>query len=224
MSKGVIEADPRTTGTKGDLSRLRTEGRVPAILYGRGTEPMTVSVREKDVRAALRTGVRVLDLKVGGDSIGALLKDVAWDHLGEKLVHVDFQRLVKGDTIDIRVPLVFEGTPAGIKDGGVFNVVHDTIEVSCQPESVPDRLVVDVSALLMGDSVHLRDIKLPEGVEFVGEPGDVVAVVTHSDKEVEAAPTVPEEGGAGPEVIGEAERKAKEEAKAAETSGKKEGK
>jgi large subunit ribosomal protein L25 len=218
MKKGVIEAESRKKGTKGDLGKLRRAGRVPGILYGGGGEPVTVSVMEKDVRAALRTGVRVLELRVGADPVGALLKDVSWDHLGEKLVSVDFQRLVKGAAIEIRVPLRFLGTPAGLKEGGVFNVIHDTLLVSCQPEAAPDHIDVEVSALAMGDSLHVREVALPEGVSAAEDAAAVLAVVTYSDKEVESAATVPEEAAVAPEVIGEAERKAAADAKAAETA------
>ncbi|MCK6480439.1 MAG: 50S ribosomal protein L25 [Planctomycetes bacterium] len=208
MKKGVINAESRKKGTKGDLGKLRRAGRVPGILYGGGGEPVTVSVLEKDVRSALRTGVRVLELRVGAEPVGALLKDVSWDHLGEKLVSVDFQRLVKGAAIEIRVPLRFQGTPAGLKEGGVFNVIHDTLLVSCQPEAAPDHIDVEVSGLAMGDSLHVREVALPEGVSAAEDAAAVLAVVTYSDKEIEAAATVPEEAAVAPEVIGEAERKA----------------
>lgn len=219
MRKGTMTAEPRTPGTKGALRKMRTEGRVPGTLYGSGVTPVSVTVGEKDVSTALRTGVRVLDLRLGSESVAALLKDVEYDHLGERLIHVDFQRLVKGDAIEIRVPITFKGTPVGLKEGGVFNVLMDTLEVSCQPEEVPDAIEVDVTPLEMGESLHVREIPLPPGVEAVEEPEIVVAVVTHSDKEAEAAPTVPEEAAVMPEVIGEAERKAAAEAKGAEGGG-----
>jgi large subunit ribosomal protein L25 len=218
MKKGTLNADPRAGTGKGAARRLRREGRIPGVVYGGDAGAVSVTVLEKDVQAALRTGVRILELKVGSDSVAALLKDVAYDHLGERLVHVDFQRLRKGETIEIRVPLVYKGQPAGAKEGGVFNVLHDTLEVSCQPDDVPDHVEVDVTGLALGDSLHVREIALPKGVEAVEEPDVVVAVVTYSDKEVEAAAAVPEEAAVQPEVIGEAERKAREEAKAAETA------
>ncbi len=218
MKKGTLNAESRKPGGKGALNTLRRDGRIPGVVYGAGTEPVPVSVLEREVQSALRTGVRVLDLKVGTESVSALLKDVAYDHLGERLVHVDFQRLRKGEKISIRVPLIYKGHPAGAKEGGVFNVLHDTLEVSCQPEDVPDHVEVEVSGLLLGDSVHVREVVLPKGVTAVEGPEVVVAVVTYSDKEVEVVAAVPEEAVVQPEVIGEAERKAREEAKVAETA------
>jgi large subunit ribosomal protein L25 len=218
MKKGTMAAEARAAGTKGEVRRLRREGRVPGVLYGAGADAVSVSVLEKDVQTALRSGVRILELRVGEETSPALLKDVEYDHLGERLVHVDFQRLRKGETIEIRVPLVYRGQPAGAKEGGVFNVLHDTLLVTCQPEDVPDHVDVPVEALLLGESVHVKDVALPKGVQ-ANEGADVVlAVVTYSDKEVEVVAAVPEEGAVQPEVIGEAERKAREEAKAAETA------
>lgn len=218
MKKGTIVAEPRKAGSKGAVNGLRRAGRIPGVMYGAGAEPVAVSVVEKEVQAALRSGARILDVKVGADSISALLKDVAYDHLGERLLHVDFQRLRKGETISIRIPLTYKGIPAGTKDGGVFNIVHDTLEVSCLPEDVPDHVEVDITALKVGESLHVREVALPKGVVSAEGPEVVVAVVTYADKEAEVVAAVPEEAAVQPEVIGEAERKAKEEAKAAEAA------
>lgn len=229
MRKGAMAAESRQAGTKGSVHRLRREGRIPGIVYGGGAAPVAVSVGERDLQTALRTGVRVLDLQFGADSVQAVLKDVDYDHLGDRLIHVDFQRIVQGASIELRVPLVFRGTPVGLKDGGVFNVLHDTLLISCQPEDMPDPIEIDVAALAMGQSVHVREIALPPGVKAVEEGDSVVAVVTYSDKEIEVVAAVPEEAVATqPEVIGEAERKAAEEAaataEAAAGGGKKEAK
>ena len=219
MKKGTMAAEARAAGTKGEVRKLRRDGRVPCVLYGAGANPVSLSVLERDVQTALRTGVRVLDLRVGKDPVSALLKDVEYDHLGERLIHVDFQRLRKGETIEIRVPLVYKGQPKGAKEGGVFNVLHDTLLVSCQPEDVPDHLEIEVTELMLGDAVHVKDIVLPKGVAAAEGAEVVMAVVTYSDKEVEVVAAVPEEGAVvQPEVIGETERKAREEAKAAEAA------
>jgi large subunit ribosomal protein L25 len=219
MKKGTMAAEARAAGTKGEVRKLRREGRVPGVLSGAGAGTVSVSVLEKDVQVALRSGVRVLELKVGKETSSALLKDVEYDHLGERLIHVDFQRLRKGETIEIRVPLVYKGVPVGAKEGGVFNVLHDTLLVRCQPEDVPEKFEIAVEALKLGDSVHVKDVALPAGVKASEGPEVVLAVVTYSDKEVEVVAAVPEEAAVQPEVIGEAERKAREEAKAAETAG-----
>ena len=193
MKKGMLTAEPRTAGSKGAAARLRHAGRIPGVLYGAGGEPVSVSLHEKEVQTALRTGVRILDLKVGAESVTALLKDVAYDHLGEKLIHVDFQRLRKGEAVEIRIPLHYKGSPVGAKEGGVFNVLHDTLLVSCQPEDMPDHVEIEVAALKLGESLHVRDVALPKGVTASEAPEVVIAVVTYSDKEVEVVAAVPEE-------------------------------
>ena len=218
MKKGTMNAESRKAAGKGASGRLRRDGKIPGVVYGAGGEPVSVAVLEKDVQAALKTGVRILDLKVGSESVTALLKDVDYDHLGERLIHVDFQRLRKGEKVSIRIPVVFKGQPVGAKEGGVFNVLHDTLLVRCQPEDVPDHLEIEVTELMLGDSVHVKDIVLPKGVAAAEGAEVVMAVVTYSDKEVEVVAAVPEEAAAQPEVIGEAERKAREEAKAAEAA------
>ena len=218
MSKGTLNAEPRTEAGKGAAGRLRKLGRIPAVLYGGEAGPEALSVVEKDVRHALKSGARILDVTVGGKTVSSLLKDVQYDHLGVNLIHLDLQRLVKGDEIQINVPIVYKGTPVGLKEEGVFNVVHDTLEISCQPEDVPAEIVVDISGLEMGASLHVRDLTLPAGVRTEEDGDAVIAVVTYADTEEETA-TAPEEAAAQPEVIGEAERKAAAESKGAPSAG-----
>jgi large subunit ribosomal protein L25 len=216
MRKGTMTAASRSDSGSGVSRRIRRSGIVPAVVYGAGKAPATVTVSEDDIVTALRTGVRLLELSVDGAAQQVLLRDVQFDHLGDRPIHVDFQRLVAGHKLHIRVPVVYRGTPTGIKDGGVFNIVHDGIEIQCKPEDVPEEIVFDVTHLELGSSVHIRDLKLPSGVEALESADEVVAVVTFGEREEVAAPVAaPEEGSATtPEVIGEAARKAAADAKA----------
>ncbi len=222
MKRGILTVEKRDEAGSAAARRLRGAGRVPGVVYGGGGSPVHVAAAVREVEHALKTGVRILDLRVGAESMPALLKDVQYDSLGERLLHVDFQRLVKGKPIEIRVPLVFKGTPVGLKKEGVFNVVMSALEVHCLPEDVPESLEGEVSSLDIGQSIHVRDLRLPKGVTTKAPPEEVLAVVTYSHKLEEPAPAVPEEAAVQPEVIGEVERKSREEAKVAEDSAAKE--
>lgn len=225
MRKGIMNATRREDSGSAASRRLRRTGSIPAIVYGGAEAPERVAVGEKDILVALRTGVRLVEMTVDGTTRQVLLKDVQYNHLGDRPSHADFQRVVAGHKVTINVPVTYRGTPAGLKDGGVFNVVHDTIEVECEPMNVPEELVVDVTGLALGDAIHVKDLTLPAGVKATEDGDEVIAVVTHGEREEEVAGAAPEEGSATqPEVIGEAERKAAAEAKAATTGGGKKDK
>ena len=218
----------RREGTgKGIARRLRRAGVVPAILYG-GTAPETIAVNPRDVLRIIhgREGTtQLLSLKVEGDGGArmAIIRDMQFDPVTERLLHVDIQEVRADRAITVRVAVHPVGEAIGVKDtNGILNLVMHEVEVSTLPTNIPERIDADVSNLAIGDVLTVRDLRAPEGVRIINDPGQAVATVSPPMAE-EVAPTVEAVAAAvtpaEPEVL--TERKPKEEGAPAEAEGKK---
>ena len=165
----AIEAMPREPRGKGGARALRREGRTPAIVYGGGGEPLSVSLDYNVLERELeRRGffARLYDLKVNGDVIRVLPRDVQLDPVSDAPIHIDFIRYVAGSTLAVSVEVRFEGQEEseGLKRGGVLNIVRHEVELLCPLDAIPEFLVADVTGSEIGDSIHISQIDLPEGV------------------------------------------------------------
>ena len=165
----TIEAMPREPRGKGGARALRREGRTPAIVYGGGGEPLSVSLDYNVLERELgRRGffARLYDLRVNGDVIRVLPRDVQIDPVSDAPIHIDFIRYVAGSTLAVSVEVRFEGQEEseGLKRGGVLNIVRHEVELLCPLDAIPEYLVADVAGSEIGDSIHISHIDLPEGV------------------------------------------------------------
>jgi large subunit ribosomal protein L25 len=205
--------------------RLRREGLVPAILYG-GARPEPITV---DPRAVLRmihghegtTQLLTLTFEGDGGSRMAIIRDMQFDPVSERLLHVDLQEVTADKAITVRVAIRPVGEAIGVKDTkGILNLVLHEIEVSCLPTAIPERIDADVTNLAIGDVLTIADLRVPEGVRILNDPGQAVATVAPPMAEEVAAPVA--EAAvvvAEPEVL--TERKPKEEEAAPAEEGKK---
>ncbi|HEY3066893.1 MAG TPA: 50S ribosomal protein L25 [Methylomirabilota bacterium] len=200
--------------------RLRRQGIVPAVLYG-GTKPEAVTV---DPRAVLRVihghegTTQLLTLKFDGDggSRMAIIRDLQFDPVTERLLHVDLQEVSADRAVTVRVAVHPVGEALGVKDQkGILNLVLHELEVSCLPSRIPARIDADVSALMIGDVLTVAALQVPEGVRILNDAGQAVATVAPpmAEEEPAVAPTTAA-ATAEPEVL--TERKPKEEEAAAE--------
>ena len=167
--QAMIEALPREPRGKGGARALRREGRTPAIVYGGGGEPLSISLDYNVMERELgRRGffARLYDLRVNGDVIRVLPRDVQVDPITDAPLHIDFIRYVAGTTLAVSVEVRFEGHEEceGLKRGGVLNIVRHEVELMCPLEAIPEFLVADISECEIGDSIHISHIELPEGV------------------------------------------------------------
>ena len=208
--------------------RLRREGLVPAILYGGAkTEPVTV-----DPRAVLRMiaghegSTQLLTLKFDGDGGGtrmAIIRAMQFDPVTERLLHVDLQEVSADKAITVRVAVHPVGEAIGVKETkGILNLVLHEVTVSCLPTAIPERIDADVTALAIGDVLTIGDLRAPEGVRIVNDPGQAVATVSPPMAEETVAPAAAAAVTAEPEVL--TERKPKEGEEAAAEDAKKGGK
>ncbi|MBI1853480.1 MAG: 50S ribosomal protein L25 [Planctomycetes bacterium] len=195
----VLEATVRAELGSNACKHVRAKGLVPGVVYGLKKEAQSISLPRKPLEEVVQRGARMIELRVGGQSDRTIIKEVQFDVFGEEVRHVDFERIALDKTIVVRIPLEFEGIAKGQADGGTVAHQLNDIEVECLPDAIPDKVVVDVTPLMMGETFHLKDIKMPAGVKAVGNPEAIVVSVNLPTLVVpEVAPT---EEKLEPEVI-----------------------
>lgn len=202
-----LKAELRAETGKGPAHRLRASGRVPAVLYGHGMEPLPISVSGQDLLHLFhRAGANALvDLQVDGSKHLAIARDVQRDHIHNRYVHLDFLAVRRDEKITIVVEVHAVGESIGVHDGGVVEHHLREIELECLPGDVPDRIEADITNLAIGDMLHVRDITPPQGATFLSDPDmAVLSVIMPAILQVEADLTVPGEEAAAPEPEAEA--------------------
>jgi large subunit ribosomal protein L25 len=202
MAESVsLVTEPRKDRGSRKARQLRKRGQLPAVLYGHKEETLSLSLSNDEFTKALRHGARVVDLKTDGKTEKALIREVQWDHLGHDILHVDFARVSADERIVIEVRLELRGIAPGVTAGGVLDQPLHTIEVECPAMNTPESIRVTLSELQLGQSIHVRDLKLPEGVVAKTDPDAIVVHVTLPEVEVAATPEAVA-ASAEPEVIG----------------------
>jgi len=215
MAKTVLAAQPRESTGKGAARKLRENNRIPAIFYGPETDTIKLSVDYPELESMLKQAASeniILDLKIKsgkrGETKKAMLKELQVDPIKDTYLHVDFYEISMTQEITVPIPIHLVNTPIGVTEGGVLQHVRRELTISCMPDDLPGPLEVDVSGLDIGDSLHIRDIVLPESIKLEEEDHLTVAVV--------AAPTVREED------LEEAEEELEVEGEAEAEAGKEE--
>src|SRR4051812_21895013 len=208
MATASLTASPRSDRGKGAARKLRATGQVPGVIYGHGREPQALSINAREFnRLAERVRITstVIELALDGRSARTLIREIQRHPLKRELLHVDFQELVAGEKVTVSVPLRFNGTADGVKNGGgILEEVMHQIHVRCDPANIPDHIDVDVTPLTIGHSFHIADLKLPEGVEVTDDVEQTVVVVSAPKAEEVVAPAAAAEG-ATPEAAAEPE-------------------
>jgi large subunit ribosomal protein L25 len=176
--------------------RLRRQGLIPGVLYGR-EDPVAVSIRERDLRAALTTrgGLNaVLDVVVdGGTTHSSVLKEYQQDKIRGHITHVDLQEVRLDQPIHASVPITLHGEAAGVKEGGVLTQVTSEVTVEALPMEVPEHLEADISEMQIGDTLRLSAVKLPDGVKLLDDPEEVV-LASVTQPRIEEEPETVEAG------------------------------
>lgn len=181
----TLKAALRTETGKGAMRRLRREGRIPAVVYGRGEETRALSLDAHDFdmlvkHHALDTTLVELTVEGAGrkgGTVRTLVTEVQAHPYKPQVLHVDFQQIHAGERVTVQVPIHLNGTPAGVRAGGVLqHVLHD-VEVECAVESIPESFEMDVSMLEIGDSIHVADLTVPEGAEVLIDDDRTVCTV-----------------------------------------------
>jgi large subunit ribosomal protein L25 len=206
----IVRATQREGRGKNDAGRTRREGLVPVTVYGGEGEAVAASAPLRELAAILRSDsghntIFTIDVEGVGPS-EVMFHDRQIDPVRGRLVHADLKRLVKGQKIEVTVPVHLEGEPIGVREqeGHLEQVIRE-IEIRCDPRNIPDAITLDVSNLNVHDVLHVSDIPADENIEILAQPDSVVATVGIVREEVVEAPAT-EEAPAEPEVIGKGKK------------------
>jgi large subunit ribosomal protein L25 len=185
----VLEVSKRETQGTRLMRRLRSNGFVPAILYGHGEANVSLSVPQPQLMSTIRHGRKLVDLR-GDLSEQALIRSVQWDTYGMHVLHVDFTRVSVGEKVKITVAIELRGEAPGAKEGGVVEHVVHEVEIECPVDAIPDKFELRVSNLHLGQSLTLADLPLPEGARLLDDPESIVVhcVTPKATEEELAAP------------------------------------
>jgi len=211
MEEIVLDAQQRVGIGRGKVKHLRDKGFIPAVVYSDGKESLPVQVLTHDLVRLVhqfRLESMVINLKVKDDkkekARPCLIKEIQYDPVKGDIVHVDFNEISLTKAIKVNVPVEAKGESVGVKqEGGSLEHILWEIEVECLPTNIPKNIEVDISALKIGDSIHVKDITLPAGVKILADPGAIVLSVAAPMKEEVAAEALEGEAAKEPEVIKE---------------------
>jgi large subunit ribosomal protein L25 len=200
MAMMELTAVRRHGSGKEGARKLLSLGKIPGIMYGKGRESRSVEFDRRDLEKFLsvaRRGTVIVRLNVQEDAetkeAYAVLKEIQTNPRTDRVIHVDFYEVAFGKKFRIEVPIRVKGKAAGIEQGGIVEQVTRTLEVECLPKNVPEFLEIDVTALEIGDSLHLKDLVLPEGVQPVEKEMTATVVSVHAPRVEEVVTVVSEE-------------------------------
>jgi large subunit ribosomal protein L25 len=210
MSTVLVAETGRATGSA-NARRMRREDHIPAVVYGQGMSPISVTIARRDLRIALSGSAgmnTVLDLQIEGKTFPAIVKDMQRHPVRRTVAHVDFLQVNLNEEIVVAVPVRLEGeAKAVLQGGGLVDPAVDTIEVSTTPRNIPDEIVIDITDMQMDSVITLGDITLPKGVTAVAEPDlPIVTVLMTSQGEADenaAADAAEGDAAGGSDAAGE---------------------
>jgi len=208
MASASLSAQTRTGLGTGDARKLRQGGEIPAVLYGHGRDPQSITVNAREMDRLLgqfSAGSTVIELNVGGIVAKTLIREIQRHPVKRNILHLDFQQLVAGEKITVSIPLKFVGTSDGVRNsGGILEEIMHVVHLRVDPSSIQNHIDVDVTPLTIGHSIHVRDLTLPEGVAVLDEPGATVCVCAApktATEETPAGEAAEATGAAEPELI-----------------------
>lgn len=193
---GLLKVETRGANTKGERKQLRTQGKVPGVVYGKKVAQTSIAVDQKTLLELLKTNPHgIIDMDV--PSIGkqpVMINEVQRDPLSRQLLHVDFHQINMNEPVNTTVRVELTGDPQGVREGGILQIQHHEIEIRCLPDQIPAVLQFDISSLGVGENLLVSELKLPESVEVRTDLNDVIATILTPQKEEE--PAVPAEESA----------------------------
>ncbi|MCD6176464.1 MAG: 50S ribosomal protein L25 [Candidatus Cloacimonetes bacterium] len=164
-----INAEKRELGKRSNLTELRKEGFIPGIIYGAGQEGIKIAFNARDYTREYKKSIGAVaffDITIDGKTYKTFIKEKQIHPLTREIVHIDFLELHKGKPITIDVPINFTGEALGTKEGGVFEIIHRVIQVTCLPKDIPDEISFDISSMNIGDSIHVSDLNVSEDMNI----------------------------------------------------------
>ena len=165
----ILKAIKRTTNSAGQINKLRSDGFIPAVLYGGKKNNINISLKKLHLEDIIKTETfmsKVVDLDIDGSSEKVLPRDVSYDPVSDEPIHIDFMRIAKGSKLILEIPVKFinHDKSPGLKKGGVLNIVRRKVELKCPAENIPREIIVDLDNIEINTSLKISSVKLPEGV------------------------------------------------------------
>jgi large subunit ribosomal protein L25 len=191
MQQKQLNVELRSKTGKGISRQLRNADMVPGVVYGKGMDPIAVSIKHRELRAATagEGGQNNLITLVGGGSLDqsmAIIVDLQRDALKGTYKHVDLHRINMTEKLRVTVPIVLKGTALGVKEGGLLDLAHHELHVECLPGNIPDHIEIDITELKIAHSIHVNEVIAPDGVKILDNPKTPVVSVLGRAKEEEA--------------------------------------
>ncbi len=208
MASATLNAKARHESGKGVARKLRQAGDIPAVIYGHGRAPQALSISNFDLErllGSISVSSTVIELTLDGNTSRTLIREIQRHPYRKQILHVDFQELVAGEKVTVRIPIRYNGTAEGVKAGGILEEVMHELEIRVDPSNMPNHIDIDVTPLTIGHGVHVEDLRLPEGVEAMADAEATVCVVVAPRAVVEETPVVAGVEGAEPEAAAEPE-------------------
>src|SRR5208337_3278216 len=199
----ILEAQKREPGNKNAARRVRADGKIPAVLYGSGSETSSVAVDPRQVLRILRSESghnTIFDLALDSNRVKAMIVDWQFEPIKGRLLHVDMQRIAMDKKLTVTVPIVLKGEAVGVKqEGGILEQLLREIEIECLPADIPKSIDVDISHLVFGIEVRVENVPHSDKLKFLTDPQQMIAHITSVKEEVVATPeAVAEAAGAVP--------------------------
>jgi large subunit ribosomal protein L25 len=221
MDNVKLPARPRDEIGSRAANRLRKQGLIPGVLYGHGKDAVAIAVEPAHLREAMSSASgrhAVLEVTLEGQkrSHRAIVKDLELDRVRSTITHIDLQEIRLDDVIEAKVTVQFDGTPQGVKMGGIFDEALREVTLKGTVTEIPEHVGIDVAELDLGDTLQVKDLTVPEGLELLDDPEQVLCSVliprkvVETEEEEEAAALVPEEP-AEPEIVGKGHKDEGEE-------------
>jgi large subunit ribosomal protein L25 len=219
MNEVILDVELRASGTKGGLSSLKKEGKIPAVFYGKNVKHESISVNAKAFASVIETnGTNVIiDLNFKDGKKSAIVKEIQRDVLTQAFIHIDFRSISLEDEVEVLVPIHIDGVADGVKNfGGTMEFIVREVKVKALPKNIPQKISVDVSALGIGQGIIISDLPKLEGIDYVQDPSTLVInvmvakVEEEKSAEVAAAVVGGETESFQPEVIISKGKKGKE--------------
>lgn len=199
LDQTVLNATVRDQGGKGPARRLRQNGLIPAVVYGGGSQPLSVAVDPKLLRKAVSTRRRlntVITLKFDGvPERTVLIKDYQMHPVTREVLHADFVEVNLDQEVNVQVPVVLSGRAEGVVAGGVLAQVRREIDIVCKPAAIPEQVTVDITSMKAGSTLHEKDFPLPEGVRLAApHKNETIATISVPEAEPTPAAAAPVKG------------------------------
>ncbi len=180
MEKKTLAILLKSKNTKRENRQLRREGKIPAVIYGK-TDSQGIIIDEHEFNAKFPVISESIIINLKGDSSvhDVLIKDYQENIITGRVQHIDFYEIERGKILRTNAPVHLKGSSIGVLEGGVLETLIHELEVECLPKDLPEEILVDISALNVGDSIHVRDIEPPEGVRIITSQDQVLCIVEH---------------------------------------------